>query len=145
MQINMWLSKARLFKFPLRRFAIYYTKEHEWLNYNPDQKQGVLGITDHAQSQLGDVVHIDLPEMDSTFSTGDVIGVVESVKTVADIYSPVSGKIVEVNSGLPEEPETINSSPEDNGWICKISLDNPSELEGLMDKAGYDKFLEEEA
>lgn len=140
----MWFRKIQRSATLLRRFTLYFTKDHEWIKYNAAQKVGTLGITHHAQSQLGDVVHLDLPEKGVHFKVGEVLGVVESVKTVADIYSPVSGTIVEANTLLGKTPEVINESPEDEGWIAKMTIHNPSELSELLDKAGYEKLLEEE-
>lgn len=123
-----------------RLFGTYYTKEHEWLNYDESSKTGVLGITFHAQEQLGEIVHIDLPELNSTYNFGEVVGAVESVKTVADIYSPISGKVLEVNESLKKTPEVINESPEQEGWIAKFSITNPDELKSLLSKKQYEEF-----
>ncbi|CAG9319979.1 unnamed protein product [Blepharisma stoltei] len=140
----MWLSRLKLSSFPIRRFSTYFTKDHEWVAYNKTDRIGTVGITDHAQSQLGDVVHLDLPTIGAHFKQGDIIGVVESVKTVADVYSPISGKVVEVNSGLAKTPELVNQQAESDGWIAKIRLDQPGELDKLLDRVQYDKLLEEE-
>ncbi len=116
-----------------------YSSEHEWISPAAD---GVvmLGITDFAQSELGDVVYVDLPEVGSTFAAGDVIGAVESVKAASDVYTPVSGEIVEVNEGLSNEPATVNKDAFGEGWICKIRLSAPTELDGLMDAVAYSEF-----
>ena len=116
-----------------------YSSEHEWVSPAAD---GVvtIGITDFAQSELGDVVYVDLPEVGSTFAAGDAIGAVESVKAASDVYTPVSGEIVEVNEELGNEPGTVNKDAFGSGWICKIRLSVPDELDGLMDAAAYSDF-----
>ncbi len=116
-----------------------YSSEHEWVSPAAD---GVvtIGITDFAQSELGDVVYVDLPEVGSTFAAGDAIGAVESVKAASDVYTPVSGEIVEVNEELGNEPGTVNKDAFGSGWICKIRLSAPDELDGLMDAAAYSDF-----
>ena len=116
-----------------------YSSEHEWVSPAVD---GVvtLGITDFAQSELGDVVYVDLPEVGATYAAGDSIGAVESVKAASDIYTPVSGEIVEVNEALDAEPGTVNADACGEGWICKIKLSAPAELDGLMDAAAYAEF-----
>jgi len=119
-----------------------YTEEHEWVLVEEDVV--TIGITDFAQEQLGDVVFVELPEAGDEVEAGKSFGVVESVKAVSDIYAPVSGEIVEVNDELPEEPETINSSPYDDGWLIKIKLSDPSELDDLMDADAYQEFIEQE-
>ena len=116
-----------------------YSSEHEWVSPAVD---GVvtLGITDFAQSELGDVVYVDLPEVGNTYAAGDSIGAVESVKAASDIYTPVSGEIVEVNEELDAEPGKVNTDASGEGWICKIKLSAPDELDGLMDAAAYEEF-----
>ncbi len=116
-----------------------YSSEHEWVSPAVD---GVvtLGITDHAQSELGDVVYVDLPEVGATYAAGDSIAVVESVKAASDVYTPVSGEVVEVNEELDAEPGTVNADANGAGWLCKIRLSEPSELDGLMDAAAYEDF-----
>ena len=116
-----------------------YSSEHEWVSPAVD---GIvtLGITDFAQSELGDVVYVDLPEVGNTYAAGDSIGAVESVKAASDIYTPVSGEIVEVNEALDAEPGTVNADACGEGWICKIKLSAPAELDGLMDAAAYADF-----
>ena len=118
-----------------------YSSEHEWVSPAVD---GVvtLGITDFAQSELGDVVYVDLPEVGNTYAAGDSVGAVESVKAASDIYTPVSGEIVEVNEALEGEPGTVNTDACGEGWICKIKLSAPDELDGLMDAAAYAEFCE---
>lgn len=116
-----------------------YSSEHEWVSPAVD---GVvtLGITHFAQSELGDVVYVDLPSVGDTFSSEESIGAVESVKAASEIYTPVSGEIVEVNEALDAEPGLVNKDAFGEGWICKIQLSNPDELDGLMDAAAYDEF-----
>ncbi len=118
-----------------------YSEEHEWVSPVVD---GIvtIGISDHAQAELGDVVYVDLPEVDSTVSAGESIAAVESVKAASDIYCPVSGEIVEVNEQLDAEPGLVNSDANGEGWICKIKLSDPSELEGLMSADAYAAFCQ---
>lgn len=116
-----------------------YSTEHEWVS---PAEGGIvtLGITDFAQSELGDVVYVDLPEVGNTYAAGDSIGAVESVKAASDIFTPVSGEIVEVNETLDAEPGTVNADACGEGWICKIKISAPSELDGLMDADAYAEF-----
>ncbi len=116
-----------------------YSSEHEWVSPAVD---GVvtLGISDFAQSELGDVVYVDLPEVGNTYAAGDSIAAVESVKAASEVYTPVSGEIVEVNEALDAEPGIVNSDACGEGWICKIKLSEPGELDGLMDAAAYEEF-----
>ena len=117
---------------------LFYTKEHEWLRI-ADGK-ATVGITDFAQGELGDVVFVELPEVGAQLSQGDNSGVVESVKAASEIYSPVSGEIVDANSLLEDAPDTVNSDPTGDGWFFKIKLSDASELDGLMDEATYKAF-----
>ncbi|HNR78901.1 MAG TPA: glycine cleavage system protein GcvH [Mesotoga infera] len=119
-----------------------YTKTHEWVSVDGDI--ATVGISDHAQDHLGDVVYIDLPEAGKSLKKGDVLCTIESVKAASDVYAPVSGKIVEVNVELDSSPETINSDAEGAGWIAKIKLSSPTELDSLMDLEAYKKHCEEE-
>jgi glycine cleavage system H protein len=116
-----------------------FTKDHEWV----EESGGVaaIGITAYAAEQLGDVVFVELPEMGKTVAAGDPLAVVESVKAASDVYAPLSGEVVEVNSELPDAPETVNAMPEKDGWFAKLKLSNPAELDALMDRDGYEKFL----
>jgi glycine cleavage system H protein len=116
-----------------------YTKEHEWVN----AKDGVatVGITDYAQSELGDVVFVELPEAGKKLESGKSFGTVESVKAVSEIYTPVSGEVAEANPTLRDKPETINSDPHGAAWLVKIKLANPAELEKLMDSAAYEAYI----
>lgn len=119
-----------------------YTKEHEWVLIDGDT--AVIGITDHAQSQLGDIVYVELPEVDDTFSIGDEFGSVESVKAVAEVFMPISGKILGINEDLEERPETVNKDPHDDGWLIKVQIEDPSELEDLLDHNEYQEFVDSE-
>ncbi|MBP2018422.1 glycine cleavage system H protein [Symbiobacterium terraclitae] len=118
-----------------------YTKEHEWIRV--EGNVGVVGITWFAQDQLGDVVFVELPEVGRELKQNEQFGVVESVKTVSDLYIPVSGKVVEVNTKLEGSPELINQDPYGEGWILKIEIANPAELDSLLDAAGYEAFTKE--
>ncbi len=120
-----------------------YTKSHEWVRDNGDGTV-TLGITDHAQELLGDLVFVEVPETGSEVEAGGEIAVVESVKAASDVYSPVSGKVVEANEALADTPESVNDSPYEDGWICKIRLSNSSELEGLLNADSYATHAEEE-
>mgnify|MGYP001254132161 CR=1 FL=1 len=116
-----------------------YTQEHEWVQVEGDV--GTVGITDHATAELGDIVYVELPETGSEFSAGDSVGTIESVKAVADLFLPVSGEIIEVNEAVTDSPELLGSSPMDDGWLLKVRLAEPSELERLLDAAGYEELL----
>lgn len=115
-----------------------YTKEHEWVRAEDDVV--VAGITDFAQHELGDVVFVDLPEIGLTVTAGDELGTIESVKAVAEVYAPVSGEVVEVNEALVEEPEAVNTDPHGGGWLVKIKLSSPDEIDSLMSAAEYEEF-----
>ena len=116
-----------------------YTKEHEWVSV--DNNIATIGITDHAQGQLGDIVFVELPDLESSINQDDVFGVVEAVKTVADLFAPVSGKIIEINSDLEESPDLINSDPYESGWIIKTAVDNLDEYNNLMSNLDYEDFI----
>jgi len=122
------------------RDNLLYTESHEWVL----KKDGVvrIGITDYAQEHLTDVVYVELPKVGDRFSKGDEIATVESVKSVSEIYAPVSGEVVEVNGKLDDEPELINNSPYDDGWLAEIRMDNESELEKLLTPSDYEKKLD---
>jgi len=116
-----------------------YTKDHEWAKIDDDIV--TVGITDYAQGQLGDVVYVDLPEVGREVSQNDTFGSIEAVKAVADMYSPVSGEVVEVNQAISNAPEKINQDPYGEGWMVKIRISNPDELKTLMDAAAYKDLL----
>jgi|SRR5690554_2005129 len=120
-----------------------YSQEHEWVRVESDNRARI-GITDYAQRELGDVVFVDLPQVGDQVSAGDAFAVVESVKAVSDIYAPVSGKVVEVNDALANQPELINSAPYGDGWIAVIEMESPSELDDLLDADGYRKHVGED-
>ncbi|PID65132.1 MAG: glycine cleavage system protein H [Gammaproteobacteria bacterium] len=119
----------------------YFTEDHEWIVV--EGEMATVGITDHAQDQLGDIVFVELPEVDEEYGKGDDISVVESVKAAGDVHNPVSGTVVEVNETLEDEPATVNTSPEGDGWIYKIKLSDETELDDLMDEAAYQAFITE--
>ncbi|MGD0871366.1 MAG: glycine cleavage system protein GcvH [Bryobacteraceae bacterium] len=116
-----------------------YTKEHEWVAAVGDA--GTIGITDHAQQELGDIVYVDLPKVGTHIEQGRSLGSVESVKAVSDVYSPVSGEVTEINQTLAEKPETLNSDPHGAAWLVKIKLSAPAELAGLMSAAEYEAYI----
>jgi glycine cleavage system H protein len=117
----------------------YFTDEHEWIDV--DGSSATVGITDYAQSQLGDIVFVDTPDGGKKLSKGGDAAVVESVKAASDVYAPVSGTVIEGNPALAEDPALVNSDPEGEGWFFKITLEDPSELDGLMDAAAYQAFV----
>ena len=116
-----------------------YTKDHEYIRVEGDA--GIVGISDYAQSQLGDVVFVELPSIGKTLSKGDEAAVVESVKAASEVYAPVSGEVVEVNSDLEASPGTVNEDPAGRGWFMKIRLTDQSELDGLMTEEQYQEFV----
>jgi glycine cleavage system H protein len=120
-----------------------YTKEHEWVRLEGDR--GIVGITQYAQEQLGDVVFLELPEVGRKLSPGEGFGTVESVKAVSELYSPVAGEVVEVNSALTQKPEVVNSDPHGAAWMIKVKLADPTAVAGLMDARAYQAYVESEA
>src|SRR6516164_6966638 len=118
-----------------------YTREHEWARNKGGRV--VVGITDFAQDQLGDVVYVEFPEVGDPVKKGESFGVVESTKAVSELFAPVSGKVVEVNDPLSDAPESINEDPYEEGWMIQVELSDPKEVESLLDAAGYQKFLQE--
>ena len=121
--------------------GLLYTKEDEWIKVDGDE--ATVGVTDHAQDALSDIVYLELPEVGESFGMGDTFGVVESVKAAADLYMPVSGEVTAVNEDLVDNPELVNSDPYGEAWMVKIKLSNPAELDELMDADAYTKYLEE--
>ncbi|RMF46633.1 MAG: glycine cleavage system protein GcvH [Deltaproteobacteria bacterium] len=119
-----------------------YTEEHEWVMV--EDEVVTVGITDFAQDALGDVVFVELPEVGTQVEAGKPFGVVESVKAVSDIYAPVSGEVVEVNEELPDSPELVNTSPYEDGWMIKIRMSDPEELDKLLEADAYEALTEEE-
>jgi glycine cleavage system H protein len=120
---------------------LYYTKDHEWIKV--EGNEGYIGLTDYAQDQLGDIVYVELPEVDNEFEKEEAFSAVESVKAASDVYMPVDGKILEVNEALLDEPALLNEDPYEN-WIVKIEILDKSQLDELMTSEEYEKYLEEE-
>jgi glycine cleavage system H protein len=119
--------------------SLYFTKEHEWIRVEGDT--AIVGISDHAQEQLGDIVFVEVPDAGRRVAKGQEAAVVESVKAASDVYSPVSGEVVEGNQAIADDPALVNSDPEGQGWFFKLKLDNPGELDGLMDEAAYREWI----
>ncbi|HJV66910.1 MAG TPA: glycine cleavage system protein GcvH [Geomonas sp.] len=119
--------------------AKHYTKEHEWVSV--EGTQATVGISDHAAHELGDITFVELPQVGKTVKQFDTLAGIESVKAASDIYAPISGKVVEVNSKLEDAPELVNESAEESGWICKLEATDVAELGSLMDAAAYAAFL----
>ena len=117
-----------------------YTKEHEWIAVEGQEAR--IGITDFAQQQLGDIIFVETPRPGTKLEAHQSLGVVESVKSVSDIYAPVAGEVVSVNEDLAQAPDTLNKDPHGGGWIVRVKLGDPKEVEGLMSAAEYEKFLE---
>ena len=120
-----------------------YSKEHEWVRIDEDG-HAIVGITDHAQELLGDMVYVELPEVGTNVAVEDETGVVESVKAASDVYAPVSGEIIEVNEELADEPESINSEPYEGGWLYKVALANESDIEELLTPDEYADLIADE-
>ncbi|AKS67626.1 glycine cleavage system protein H [Staphylococcus schleiferi] len=118
-----------------------YSKEHEWVKV--EGQTATIGITDFAQSELGDIVFVELPEAEDELTEGETFGSVESVKTVSELYSPVSGKVIEVNEGLEDEPEAVNESPYEKAWMVKVELSDESQLDALLSAADYEQMIGE--
>ncbi|HET7576745.1 MAG TPA: glycine cleavage system protein GcvH [Sphingomicrobium sp.] len=119
--------------------TVFFTKEHEWIKVDGDI--ATVGITDHAQEQLGDIVFAEVPEAGRSLSKGQEAAVVESVKAASDVYAPVSGEVTEGNGKVVDDPSIVNSDPEGEGWFFKLKLANPGELDGLMDEAAYREWV----
>ena len=119
----------------------YFTDEHEWIEVDGDN--ATVGITDYAQEQLGDIVFVELPEVGTMLDKGGDAAVVESVKAASDVYSPISGEVIEANAALEDDPELVNTSPEEEGWFFKLTVSDNSELDGLMDAKAYKSFCDE--
>lgn len=116
-----------------------YTKEHEWVKV--DGVTAIIGITDHAQSELGDIIFVEFPDIDQEIEKDEPFGTIEAVKTVADLFAPISGKVTEINEDLEDSPESVNSDPYGEGWIVKVSIDNAGELEELMTPEQYGDLI----
>lgn len=121
---------------------LHYSKDHEWIKVEGDV--GIIGITDHAQHSLGDVVYVELPKVGETFEASEAFGSVESVKAVSEVFSPVSGKITEINELLRDEPEKINSDPYGDAWMVRIQVSNKSELDAMLSAAEYEDYIKSE-
>ncbi len=119
--------------------GLHYTKDHEWVKV--DGETGTVGITDHAQNSLGDVVYVELPKVGETFEASQPFGSVESVKAVSELFIPISGKITEINDSLQDEPEKVNSDPYGGAWMIRLQVTNKSEIDALLTPAEYEDFL----
>ena len=119
--------------------SLYFTKEHEWIRVDGDT--ATVGISDHAQGALGDIVFAEVPEAGRKLAKGQEAAVVESVKAASDVYAPVAGEVIEGNAAVADDPSVINTDAEGEGWFFKLKLDNPGELEGLMDEAAYREWV----
>jgi glycine cleavage system H protein len=117
----------------------YYSQDHEWIEVDGDT--GTVGITDYAQGQLGDITFVELPAVGATLKKGDAPCVVDSVKAASDVYAPASGTVTEGNPALEDAPELVNSDPENSGWLFRLTLSDPGELDGLMDRTAYDVYV----
>ncbi|MFJ3492594.1 glycine cleavage system protein GcvH [Streptomyces sp. NPDC086091] len=120
-----------------------YTKDHEWVRVEGDSAR--IGITDHAQRQLGDVVYVELPKADDRFEASEPFGSVESVKAVTEVYAPLSGAVSEINDGLNDDPESVNTDPYGDGWMIRLALSDTSQVAGLLTAAQYKDYIKEEA
>ena len=120
-----------------------YTKDHEWVRVKGSE--ATVGITDHAQNQLGDVVYVELPKAGDKFEASEPFGSVESVKAVSEIYMPVSGSVIEVNESLNDAPEQVNEDPYGDGWMIRIKIDNPAQVDALLTPIEYEDYIKEEA
>jgi glycine cleavage system H protein len=121
---------------------LHYSKDHEWVRV--ENGVAIIGITDHAQEQLGDVVYVELPKVGDSFSANESFGSVESVKAVSEIFTPVSGEIAEVNESLSDEPEKVNKDPYSDGWMIKVKMGSPGEVDSLLTAAEYEDFTKAE-
>ena len=117
-----------------------FTKDHEWVELNGDI--ATIGITAYAAEQLGDVVFVEVPEVGKAVKAGDGLAVVESVKAASDVYAPISGTVTEANGALGDAPETVNAAPESGGWFARLRVDDPGQVEALMERAAYESFLQ---
>jgi glycine cleavage system H protein len=123
--------------------ALRYTKEHEWARI--EGNRAMVGITDYAQEELGDVVFVELPQLGTVVEAMGTFGVVESVKAVSDLYAPVSGTVVQTNTDLEERPELVNASPYGDGWMIALDISNPEELQGLLNATDYQQYIQQES
>ena len=133
---SMLLNQSRFFAVSKK-----FTKTHEWIEFDSDTNIATLGITDHAQAELGDIVHVDLPEVGTEFTKNEVLVCIESVKTAADIYQMVDGEVVEINESLADDSSVINSDAEGQGWVMKVKLSDPSQMDELLGEDQYKDIL----
>jgi glycine cleavage system H protein len=122
-----------------------YAKSHEYVHFDEKEGVGTIGITDYAQKELGDVVFVELPQVGATLEAADELGSIESVKAVSELFAPVSGEVVEVNEALADKPELVNTDPYGDGWMIKVRLSDPTELDELMNAEEYEEYIETEA
>lgn len=122
--------------------GLYFTKSHEWVKVEGDT--ATIGVSDYAQSELGDITYLELPEPGSQVSRGEPLGVIESVKAASDIYSPLTGEVVEANAEVTDAPDLVNSSPYDQAWLIKVKVSDTAELDALMDSPAYETFMAEQ-
>lgn len=122
--------------------SLKYTKDHEWLKLL-DNDEALIGITDYAQNSLGDITYVEVPEVGDTFSEGDTFGVVESVKAASDLFMPLDAEVLESNEALQDSPEMVNSSAFEDGWILKVKITDPSQVEALLDSAAYTEIAKD--
>ena len=122
---------------------LHYSKDHEWIKVDADGGVATIGITDYAQHSMGDVVYVELPGVGDKFGTHEAFGSVESVKAVSEVFIPVAGEIVEINDGLNDTPEVVNTDPYGGGWMIKVKMDNPGEADAMLNAAEYEEYLSE--
>ena len=122
---------------------LHYSKDHEWVRV--DGEQAIIGITDYAQNSLGDVVYVELPKAEDEFAANEAFGSVESVKAVSEVFTPVAGVVVTINEALADEPETVNSDPYGAGWMIRLKMSNPAEVDSLLTAAEYEDFTKAES
>ena len=122
---------------------LHYSKDHEWVRVDGDQ--AIIGITDYAQNSLGDVVYVELPKAEDEFAANESFGSVESVKAVSEVFTPIAGSVVKINEALADEPETVNSDPYGEGWMIRLKMANPGEVDSLLTAAEYEDFTKAES
>ncbi len=122
---------------------LHYSKDHEWVRV--DGEQAIIGITDYAQNSLGDVVYVELPKAEDEFAANEAFGSVESVKAVSEVFTPIAGAVVKINEALADEPETVNSDPYGAGWMIRLKMSNPAEVDSLLTAAEYEDFTKAES
>ena len=122
---------------------LHYSKDHEWVRVDGDQ--AIIGITDYAQNSLGDVVYVELPKAEDQFAANEPFGSVESVKAVSEVFTPIAGTVVKINEALADEPENVNSDPYGDGWMIRLKMSNPGEVDSLLTAAEYEDFTKAES